>query len=150
MHDDDSSDLYVSLALARLAWPQLVTLFSFLSAVLMRFPLWFDGLAVLVVIASVSRISADVATNSRRPFRLTMIDCLLIASGWAAGLLSMWWWAVERAQHLEAGALLTPASQDFLIFTTELAWCPAVTQWISSAVVLVVTLVWAFSGRYRD
>lgn len=150
MHDDDWSDLCASLALVRLAGLQLATLFGFLFALLLRYPLWFVGLAVLVVMASISRISVDVAKNPKRPFNLTMLDCLLVGSGWATSLLSMWWGHVEQVQHLKAGALLTQASRDLFISTPELAWCSVVTQWISCAVVLVVTLIWAFSGRYLD
>lgn len=149
MRDDDLDDLCASLALVRLAWLQLVTLFSFLYAVLLRYPLWFVGLAVLVVMVSVSRISVDVAKNPKRPFDLTMLDCLLVGSGWAASLLSMWWGRVERAQRLEAGALLMRVSRG-IFPPAELPWWSAVTQWISCGVVLGVILIWAFSGRYRE
>jgi FlaA1/EpsC-like NDP-sugar epimerase len=128
MRDDDLSGLRESLALVRLAWPQLVTMFSFLFAVLLRYPVWFVALTVLVVAVSVSRVAADVAKNPGRSFDFAAIDYLLVGAGWAASLLSMRWWYVERAQQLESGALLTQASRTILIATPELAWCSVVTQ----------------------
>ncbi|WP_069352766.1 hypothetical protein [Burkholderia cenocepacia] len=150
MHEDDSSDLRVTLALVRLAWPQLVTMFSFLFAVLLRYPMWFVGLTVFVIALSISRVTADITKNPGRRFDFQVTDYLVVGAGWAASLLSMRWWHVERAQHLESGALLTQASQGLLTATPELAWCWVVTQWVSSAVVLVVVLIWALSGRYLD
>ncbi|MCA8142993.1 hypothetical protein [Burkholderia multivorans] len=150
MRDDDSSDLRVTFALVRLTWPQLVTMFSFLFAVLQRYPIWFAALTVFVVAISISRVTVDIARNPRRPFDFAAIDFLVVVAGWAASLLSMRWWYVERAQHLESGALLTQVNHDLLIATPELAWRWVVTQWISSAAVLVVVLIWAFSQRYLD
>ena len=150
MHEDDRNDLRASLAPLRLAWPQLATLFGFLYAVLLRYPMWFATLTVFVVTTSISRIAVDVARNPDRPFDFKAIDYLLVGAGWSASLLSTRWWSVERAQHLEPGALLTQASQYALMSAPLLAWCAAFTQWLVCAVVLVVSLVWAFSGRYLD
>jgi hypothetical protein len=150
MHEDDWNDLRASLALLRLAWPQLVTLFGFLFAVLLRYPMWFGALTVFVVAISIARIAVDVARNPDRPFDFMAIDYLLVGAGWSASLLSMRWWSVERVQHLEPGALLTQTSQYALMSAPWLAWRAALTQWLACALVLVVTLVWAFSGRYLD
>jgi hypothetical protein len=150
MGDNDSSDLRTTLALIRLAWPQLATMFSFLFAVLLRYPMWFVGLTVFVLMLSIARITADVASNPGKPFDFVVIDYLVVGAGWAASLLSMRWWHVERAQHMEPGAFLMQPGRGLLIATTELAWGGVVTQWVSSAAALVVILIWAFSGRYID
>ncbi|MDR0244088.1 MAG: hypothetical protein LBJ65_21030 [Burkholderia sp.] len=150
MHDADSSDLRTTLALIRLAWPQLVTMFSFLFAVLLRYPMWFAGLTVFVLVLSIARITAEVAIDPGKPFDFVVIDYLVVGAGWAASLLSMRWWHVERAQHMESGAFLMLPSRGLLNAATELAWGGVVTQWMSSAAALVVMLIWAFSGRYVD
>ncbi|MEM5400261.1 MULTISPECIES: hypothetical protein [Paraburkholderia] len=68
MHDDDFEELRASLALVRLAWPQLVTMFGFLFAVLLRYPTWFVALSVLAVTVSILHVAMNVARNPARSF----------------------------------------------------------------------------------
>ncbi|WP_321948349.1 hypothetical protein [Paraburkholderia sp. J10-1] len=150
MRDDDYDELRATLALLRLAWLQLVTMFSFLYAVLLRYPTWFVALSVLVVTASISHVAMNVARNPARPFDFKVLDWLLVTSGWSAILLSMNWLRIERTRHLEPGALLGQAIQSTLISSPDLGTGSVVTQWICSFSALVVMLTWAFSGRYLD
>ncbi|MEX3968260.1 hypothetical protein AB4Y42_39775 [Paraburkholderia sp. EG286B] len=150
MHDDDFDELCASLALVRLAWPQLVTMFGFLFAVLLRYPTWFVALAVLVVTVSISHIAMNVARNPARSFDFRVIDWLLVGSGWSASLLSMYWLRIERTHHLKPGALLGLAIQTTLISNPEFGTGSAVTQWMCCFGALAVMLAWAFSGRYID
>ncbi|WP_321939369.1 hypothetical protein [Paraburkholderia sp. J8-2] len=148
MHDDDYDELRATFALLRLAWPQLVTMFSFLYAVLLRYPTWFVALSVLVVTVSISHIAMNVARNPARPFDFKVLDWLLVISGWSAILLSMNWLRIERTRHLEPGTLLGQAIQSMLISSPDLGMGSVVTQWTCSFSALVVMLAWGFSGRY--
>ncbi|WP_321931708.1 hypothetical protein [Paraburkholderia guartelaensis] len=150
MHDDDYEELRATFALLRLAWPQLVTMFGFLYAVLLRYPTWFVALSVLVVTVSISHIAMNIARNPARPFDFKAIDWLLVTSGWSAILLSMSWLRIERTRHLEPGALLGQPIQSTLISSPDLGMDSVVTQWLCCFSELVVMLAWAFSGRYLD
>lgn len=150
MHDDDYDELRATVALLRLAWPQLVTMFGFLFAVLLRYPTWFVVLSVLVVTVSISQVAMNVARNPARRFDFAVVDGLLVGSGWSASLLSMTWLHIERECHLEPGALLRLAIQTTQASTPDLASGSIVMQWISCFGALLTMLVWAFSGRYLD
>ncbi|HKR40232.1 MAG TPA: hypothetical protein VJU59_11235 [Paraburkholderia sp.] len=150
MHDDDYDELRATLALLRLAWPQLVTMFGFLFAVLLRYPTWFVVLSVLVVSVSISQVAMNVARNPARRFDFAVIDGLLIGSGWSASLLSMAWLHIERTLHLEPGALLCLTIQTTLASTPNRVSGSIVMQWMSCSGALLTMLIWAFSGRYLD
>ena len=150
MRNDNSGDLRDALALVRLAWPQLITMFGFLFAILLRYPMWFVALSVLVVTVSISRVAMDVAGNPARRFDFGVIYYLLVGSGWSASLLSMNWLHIERTRHLKPGALLGQSIQGMLMATPELSWGAAVAQWLFCFAALIVMLIWGYSGRYLD
>lgn len=150
MDNDDSGDLRETLALVRIAWPQLTTMFGFLFAILLRYPMWFVALSVLVVTVSISHVAMNVARNPARSFDFKVIDWLLVGSGWSASLLSMNRLHIERTHHLKPGALLGQAIQTMPMSTPDLSWDSAVSQWLFCFAALIVMLVWAFSGRYLD
>ncbi|WP_028202182.1 hypothetical protein [Paraburkholderia nodosa] len=150
MRDDNSGDERETLALVRLAWPQLVTMFGFLFAVLLRYPMWFVALSVLAVTISISHVAINIARNPARPFDFKVIDGLVVGLGWAASLLSMHWLHIEQTQRLKPGALLGQAIQTIPFSTPQLAWDSAVAQWLFCFAALIAMLTWAYSGRYLD
>lgn len=140
----------VGLTLVRLAWLQLLTLFCFLVAVSLRYPAWFVILTGLVECISLRRFAQNVDNRPARSFHMTLMDWVLIGSGWASILLSMNWWIGERTQQLTAGATLTFAGYHVISTSPELVWSSITTQWSSCAIFLVIVLAWAFSGRHAD
>ncbi|MGH8783209.1 hypothetical protein [Paraburkholderia sp.] len=150
MPERSSERRNTGLALVRLAWPQLLTLFCFLIAVGLRYPAWFVILVGLVECVSLRRFAQNVADGPTRSSHMNLMDWVLIGSGWASILLSTKWWIAERAQQLAPGATLTSAGYHVIATDPELVWSSIMTQWSSCAVFLVIVLAWAFSGRHTD
>jgi len=132
------------------AWPQVLTMFVFMVAISLRFPLWFVILSAIVNGTAVTYLTRCFASQRARTVGDPFLGAILIGSGLASIALTLKWWAVEHQLKLASGVLPYMAGHTEATSNAALAWSRILTQWGSCSIFLVIVAVWVLGSRRAD